>query len=90
MSDDWEGNWSQNMETTFDGQCEGAQRMGGALSFGRPIWYRCLNPGTVMLKMKDGDPKPACQRCWEKCIKSGIKIESAEPVPQASDKRGEG
>lgn len=64
-------------------RCEGWRRHGGVLTFGLPKWEQCPENATVMLTFKrDGKTEtlPACPRCWQECIDTGLKILKATPI----------
>lgn len=66
-------------------QCEGWRRYGGIFTLGPVKWKRCESVGVVLLKVRQtGVVKrvPACQECWNECIKNGIEIIEATPIIQ--------
>lgn len=70
-------------------RCQGWRRYGGAFSFGPIKWVQCKERATVMLCFeRDGKTEtlPACPKCWQECIDTGLKILSAKPIPRVNRK----
>lgn len=58
-------------------RCEGWHRTGIFQLGGTGHWEQCKKSATVVLTLKqDGKVKtlPACQTCWDECVKNRIKI----------------
>jgi hypothetical protein len=64
-------------------RCEGWIRKGGAFTFGPVVWEQCDNVGVVMIRFTENNEEktlPACMKCWQKCIETGINIIEVVPI----------
>ena len=69
-------------------RCEGWRRTGIFQMGGTGKWEQCRSDAIAMLKFKDnqedGNGKvkilPACKKCWEDCLQSGIEILSVGTI----------
>jgi len=64
-------------------QCEGWRRTGGAFTLGPVKWEQCTNDAIVTIEVtQDGktEKMPACLKCWNEAIETGIKISEVLPV----------
>lgn len=64
-------------------RCEGWEKSGSFMSFGRPEWHQCTNDARVRLLVQQEaiqSSQPACIACWRRAIHDGIHIVHAEPI----------
>ncbi len=62
-------------------RCEGYRKYGSFMTFGPRQWEQCKDEGIVMIKFeRDGEEQtlPACAKCWQDCIDTGLKIIEVE------------
>jgi hypothetical protein len=75
-------------------RCQGWRRYGGAFTLGPVRWEQCKEKPTVMLRFKDKEDgkvrtMPACQKCWQECIDTGVKILKATPIKPKKGQKNE-
>jgi len=66
-------------------RCEGWIRPGSFMTLGPRKWEQCENTGIVLLTVvQEGKEEtlPACSKCWQDVIDSGIEIVKAEPIKE--------
>src|ERR1700749_4394239 len=64
-------------------RCEGWRRRGGVFTLGPVVWEQCDQRGLVRITFIDNGKNrtlPACARCWNECIETGLEIIKTVPI----------